>query len=146
MREKKLYLRNLLLKRFDWMEDCVLQQAEKSGYGQVTPAMNRLFGHMKGQPVGLSELARRLGISRQAVHKLASDAAKHGLVEFVASPNDARVVLLRFTKSGWAMSESAARDFDAIEARLAARIGEKQLSELKRLLALAWSEDEEPMT
>lgn len=145
MPKKKIYLRNLLLKRFDWMEDRVLEHAEKSGYGQITPAMNRLFAHMKGQPVGLSELARRLGVSRQAVHKLANDAAKHGLIEFVSSPNDDRVVMLRFTENGWAMSESAARDFDAIEERLAARIGKKQLGELKRLLALAWSEDEEPM-
>jgi DNA-binding MarR family transcriptional regulator len=143
MRHKKTHLRPLLLMRSDWMEERVLQKAEQSGYGQITPAMNRLFAHMTGQPIGLSELARRLGVSRQAVHKLANEAAKHGLVEFVACDTDARVVNLQFSAAGWTMSERASRDFDAIDAQLVKRLGAKNVAELKRLLSLAWSEDEE---
>lgn len=142
MASKSTYLRNLLLHRFDWMEERVLKSAVASGYPYITPAMNRLFSQMWGQPVGLSELSRRLGISRQAVHKLASEAARHGLVEFVASNEDARVVMLRFTEAGWAMSARAARDFESIEAAIAAKLGAAKLAQLKALLAEPWGDEE----
>lgn len=141
-RKQKAFLRNLLLHRFEWMEEQVLQRAAEANYQFITPAMNRLFAHMWGQPVGLSDLSRRLGITRQAVHKVASDAARHGLVEFVESTVDARVVMLRFTEKGWAMSDSASRDFEAIETALIKKIGAENVHELKRILSLAWGDNE----
>lgn len=142
MSQRKTYLRTLLLRRFAWMEERAMQRAKANGYSGVTPAMNRLFGHMGGRAVGLSELARSMDVSRQAVHRLANEAAKLGLAEFVVSPDDARVVRLQFTQAGWEMSATAARDFDDIEQQLKARMGAKNLNELKRLLALPWDDEE----
>lgn len=142
MQPHKTLLRHLLLARSDWMEARVMEGAHRNGYGEVTTAMNRLFAQLRGRPVGLSELARALSVSRQAVHQLANEAARLGLVEFVASENDGRVKLLRFTQKGWAMSDSAARAFAAIEAELAQQIGTQDLAELKRILGKAWSTDE----
>lgn len=136
------FLRTLLLRRSEWMEERVLQAAARNGYEAITPAMNRLFGHMRSRPIGLSTLARQLGISRQAVHVLAREAEALGLVELVASQEDARVKLVRFTKAGWAMSDCAAREHELLERELAARIGERDLETLRRILGRAWSEDE----
>lgn len=143
MSTRKIYLRNLLLKRFDWIEERSLELARIKGYAHVTPAMSRMFGHMSGTPTGLSELARRLGVSRQAVHRLAQDAAKAGLVEFVPSVDNARIVRVQFTQAGWAMSATAARSFESIEVALKERIGARNLAELKRILDLAWDDEEE---
>jgi DNA-binding MarR family transcriptional regulator len=136
------YLRTLLMRRSEWMEARVLEAAARNGYGAITPAMNRLFGHMRKRPTGLSTLARQLGISRQAVHVLAREAEALGLVEFIASEEDARVKLLRFTKAGWAMSNCAAREHDALERELAAQIGERDLETLRRILGRPWSAEE----
>ena len=143
MQPHKTLLRHLLLARSDWMEARVMEGAARNGYDGVTTAMNRLFAQLRGRPVGLSELARALSVSRQAVHQLANEAARLGLVEFVASENDGRVKLLRFTQKGWAMSDSAARAFEAIEAELAQQIGAQDLAELKRILGKPWSADEQ---
>ncbi|MFP5467993.1 MAG: MarR family winged helix-turn-helix transcriptional regulator [Gammaproteobacteria bacterium] len=134
----KHLLRHLLLARSDWMEQRVMELAERNGYPHVTTAMNRLFAHLGGKPLGLSELARRLAVSRQAVHKLAQEAEKLGLVEFVASEDDKRVKLLRFSQKGWRMSEKAAASFAEIEQELASCIGEQDLESLRRILALPW--------
>jgi len=141
-RPPRPYLRTLLLRRTEWMEARVLEAARRNDYAGITPAMNRLFGHMRSRPVGLSDLARRLGVSRQAVHEIVRQAQAMGLVELFASPDDARIKLVRFTEAGWAMSESAARELRAIERSLAERIGECDLETLCRILALPWSEDE----
>lgn len=139
---KKAYLRNLLLHRVDWMEERVLQKAKQHGYDQVTPAMSRMFGHMSSRPIPLSDLARGLGVSRQAVHRLATEATRLGLVEFVSCTDNARIVRLQFTQAGWAMSAQAAKDFEEIEVILRERLGPENLAELKRLLAIAWDESE----
>lgn len=140
MAPRKTYLRNLLLQRSAWFEARVVECARANGYDRVTPAMARMFGHMSHRPIGLSALARRLGISRQAVHKCASDAAQLGLLEFLPAPDNARVVRVRYTAAGRAMESLARRDFGRIEDQLRQRIGAEALEELKRLLALAWDE------
>ncbi len=136
-------LHQLLMQRSQWMNTRLLDRASRHGYGDVTDAMARMFAHLaKGRPLGLSELARRLAVSRQAVHQLANEAAALGLIEFVPSESDGRVKLLRFTQKGWAMSDAAVRELQTIEAELAAQIGAEDLAALKRILAKAWSADE----
>ena len=90
--------------------------------------------------VAVEPLARRLGVSRQAVHKLALEAERLGLVEFVPSEEDGRVKLLRFSQKGWRMSEEAAAAFVRMEEELARHIGKDNVEELRRILALPWPE------
>jgi len=142
MKPHEPLLRNLLLARSEWMEARMMENAERRGYGEVTTGMSRMFAHLAGRPIGLSELARRLAVSRQAVHQMANEAARLGLVEFVSSESDGRVKLLRFTQEGWTMSETAVRELQAIEDELARRIGPRDLEELRRILGKAWSDDE----
>ena len=140
------YLRTLLMRRTDWMESRVLEAASRNGYGAITPAMNRLFGHMRSRAMSLSELARQLGVSRQAVHQIAGQAQMLGLVELLANAQDARVKLVRFTSAGRAMSNCAALELEAIERSLAERLGERDLKALKRILSRVWSNDEPPLS
>lgn len=76
--------------------------------------------------VTVSELARHLGLTRQAVQRLADDMASDGLVEFVENPSDARAMHLLLTEAGrttyhnalereWQWTNAIAADFDAEE-------------------------------
>ncbi len=120
-----------------------MESAQRAGYGGVTMAMNRMFAQLHGKPIGLSELARRLSVSRQAVHQLASEAAAMGLVEFVRSERDGRVKLLRFTQQGWVMVDSAMAAFERIEQELVRQFGAADVAALRRILAQPWSADEQ---
>lgn len=142
MNAQKLNLRDLLLKRSRWVEEHVLEKAESNGYGDITPAMNRLYAHLGGRTLTLSELARRLSISRQAVHKMAQEGIAAGYVEMLSSPTDARVKLLRFSDKGRAMAASATGALEELEVGLAREIGEAQLNRIKTLLAMPWSTEE----
>ena len=143
MGTKKAYLRRLLLDRSNWIEQRLIDHAEINGYGDVTPAMSRLFAHLAGsKPISLSELGRRLSVTRQAVHKLANEAARLNYVEFFDSEDDARIKLLRFTQRGRDMAKSAEKELDGIEAELTLQIGETRLTQLKSTLALPWEEAE----
>jgi DNA-binding MarR family transcriptional regulator len=133
-------LRFLLAQRYAWMENRLHAGAEQRGYGYITPAMSRMFGQMGKEPVSLSELARRLIVSRQAVHQLANEALRHGLVELVDSPTNRRVRLLKFTPLGEQMFASGTADLLEIERQLAARLGESDMAELLRILSKDWGD------
>jgi DNA-binding MarR family transcriptional regulator len=134
------YLRYLLAHRTNWMEQQLYAGAAEEGYGYVTPAMSRMFGQMGKEPVSLSELARRLIVSRQAVHQMANEAVRHGLVELVDSPTNKRVRLVKFTEQGRAMFASGTKTLAKIERGLGKRIGSEDLETLRRILAKNWDE------
>jgi DNA-binding MarR family transcriptional regulator len=75
------------------------------------------------KPVTVSELARYMGLTRQAVQRLTDDMAGDGLVEFVHNPGDARAMHLILTEAGkaaydealereWQWTNAIAEDFD----------------------------------
>jgi DNA-binding MarR family transcriptional regulator len=136
------YLRHLLLSRSDWMEHRLYDGAARHGYGDMTPAMSRMCGHLADGPLSLSELARRLAVSRQAVHRLAADTEALGYVECVESKTDARLKLLRFTDKGRTMAAAARGELEAIEAQLAQVLGPERLAQLMDLLALPWTPED----
>ena len=136
---RKPLLRNLLFARFEWMEAQVVERAKQRGYFVASGAMNKLLSHLGAQPIGLSELARRVGVSRQAVHQIATEAASAGIVEFVTSETDKRVKLLQYTARGRELVAQAAADFKEIEREVAAAIGQEDLETLRRILAKPWS-------
>ncbi len=76
--------------------------------------------------VTVSELARHMGLTRQAVQRHADEMASDGLVEVVENPGDARAMHLLLTESGiatyhaslereWQWTNVMAEDFDAAE-------------------------------
>ena len=131
-------LRYLLAQRSAWMEAQLYDGADAEGYGYVTPAMSRMFGLMGKEPVSLSELARRLIVSRQAVHQMANEAVRHGLVELVDSPTNKRVRLVRFTPKGEAMFDCGTRTLARIEQGLIERLGGEDVETLRCILAKEW--------
>jgi DNA-binding MarR family transcriptional regulator len=135
-------LRNLLMSRHELLYDRAFATAADYGYGDVTPAMARLFVQVARGPIGISELARRLAISRQSVHETVSIACDLGLVELVDDPADRRVRIVQFTESGKRMSRAVLAVDRRMERELARRIGARNVATLKRLLSLDWGSDE----
>ncbi len=133
-----LNLRQLLLKRSAWFEEQVVEAADRYGYGFVTPAMNRLFAHMPRHPVSISTLARRLSVSRQAVHQVVTEACRRGILELVLDDADARLRKVRFTEKGRMMQRSATHAVEEIEAELERRLGPDDFATLRRILGSPW--------
>jgi DNA-binding MarR family transcriptional regulator len=134
-------LRTLLRTRLEWVEDRLMKNAEKNGYGYVTPSMARLYSYLGSAPVPMSELARRLKISRQAVHQLVTEGINANFLEVIDSPEDKRIKLVKFSADGKKMSAVALAEIHQAEEDLAKIIGESNVKELRRILELDWPED-----
>jgi len=131
-------LKQLLLARSDWFAREIMKGVKSSDYAFITPAQSRLLAHMGGKPMSMAELARRLAISRQAVHKTVTELARRGVLEVQDDPARGNSKLVVYTDRGRQLNRAGAQIIDRIEDRLARRIGAAGLAELKRLLAAEW--------
>ena len=131
-------LRNLLLSRYELLYERGFATAGEHGYGDVTPAMARLFIVVARGRFSISELARRLAISRQSVHETVRMACNMGLVELAEDPDNRRVRIVRFTENGKRMSRTVLSVDRRMERELAGRIGAHNVAMLKRILGLEW--------
>ena len=134
-------LRTLLRSRLEWVEDQLMQNAEKNGYGYITPSMARLYSYLGESPVPMSELARRLKISRQAVHQLVTEGLNSDFLEVIDCPDDKRIKMVKFSKNGKKMSDIALTEIHQSEQDLIKCLGEDNVKELRRILELKWPRD-----
>lgn len=131
-------LRVLLRTRLEWVEEHLIQNAEKNGYGYITPSMARLYSYLGNSAVPMSELARHLKISRQAVHQLVTEGVNSGFLELLNCPKDKRIKMVKFSIEGKKMAEVALEEINNAEEKLKQKIGEDNVRELRRILELKW--------
>jgi DNA-binding MarR family transcriptional regulator len=133
-------LKQLLLARNEWFARALEREIARSPYAYLTPAEGRLLAHMAGKPSHMAELARRLGVSRQAVHKTVTALAHRGILELAHDPARGNTKLVLYTEKGREVNREGAGLIAGIEARLEARIGAMALEELKAILGADWGE------
>lgn len=128
----------LLMQGFRWFHDGLLIALHTSGWPAITPGQSLLFPQLDPDGTTQSELARRLGVSRQAVHQLVSELVSMGLLEVVQDPSSQRSKLVRLTDSGRDSVKTALATFEVIEERLSARIGDRHVRALRGALEADW--------
>ena len=77
----------------------VLDELRRRGHADLRPSHGYIVQHLLTAPRGVTELAKLLGISQQAVSKSVAELAAGGYVEDVPS-DDARVRRLALTARG----------------------------------------------
>ncbi len=106
-------------------------------FANATPAEARLFAALRGGERSISDLARVMGVTRQAVHHTVHRLIDAGVVELVPSGHSRREKLVTITQAGNRVRITTAANLRRIEAEIADRLGkggEKKIAELRRLL------------
>jgi len=67
---------------------------------QLRRSHTMLLPHIALEGTRMSELAERLGVSKQAITQLVDELEGHGMVERIADPDDARARRVVFTQRG----------------------------------------------
>jgi len=113
-------------------ERALARVKEKAPRGRVTPrpAHTALFPHIALEGSRVSEVARRAGISKQAVSQLVDDLEAMGLVERKADPTDARARRVVWTARGRRGLLEGLASLAALEAELEAAVGAAQWQSL----------------
>jgi DNA-binding MarR family transcriptional regulator len=105
----------------------------------VRPAHTALFPHLDFDGIRLTDLAARVGVSKQAIGQLVDDLAALGMVERTGDPADRRAKRIRFSRRGYAALMQGLGTLREIEQALDAAIGRRRMRELHETLKLVIS-------
>ncbi|MBO6936513.1 MAG: MarR family transcriptional regulator [Deltaproteobacteria bacterium] len=115
------------------------------GTARPRPAHMALFPHIALEGTRPSELAKKLGISKQAVGQLVGELEAMGVVERQPDPDDGRAKRVVFTEQGLQGILEGLAHLRRVEAELAEAIGEDTMASLREaLLVLHDHLDTEP--
>ena len=102
----------------------------------VRAAHTALFPHLDFEGIRLTELAARVGVTKQAVGQLVDDLAAVGMVERLDDPDDRRAKRIRFSRKGYGALMHGLGVLREIEQSLTAAVGARRMRELHETLGL----------
>ncbi|MDP2317083.1 MAG: MarR family transcriptional regulator [Pseudomonadota bacterium] len=114
----------------------VARTSRELGVPGLRTAHMQVLPHLDLQGTRATEIARRMGISKQAVGELLDEIEAMGVIERVPDPTDGRARIVRFTESGRAGLLAGLGVLAEVEAELAARVGTETIARLKADLAV----------
>lgn len=111
---------------------------ETSGFDEIQPAHASAIQPLWEMPEGarITTLASAARITKQSMSALVDHLEKHGYVERLDDPDDARATRVRLTARGKAYGRAARAFGRELEVELAEKIGEKRLEDLRATLEL----------
>ena len=134
----KIPLGQLLQKAHTGFQQSLLKRFQGTEWEALTGADLNLLASLNCGATHGSELARRLGISRQAVNKLLTNLVDIGAVELEIDPKKRNQKIIVITPKGESLIHMALEKMENLEEEIAQKIGEKDASELRRLLEINW--------
>ena len=118
-----------------WSERVLSLVNADAGAPVVREAHTRLFPHLLGQSgIRITELAKALGVTKQAVQPLVAELTELGMVRLEPDPLDARARRVHLTDHGVAAMVHGTGVLLRVEAEIAPQLAPRDLVQLKRLL------------
>lgn len=117
-------------------ERALARAASDPARSPVRAAHTALFPHLDFEGIRLTDLAARVGVTKQAVGQLVDDLVRLGMVERVGDPADKRAKRVRFSRRGHAALLHGLGILREVEETLATDVGRRRMRELHETLKL----------
>ena len=112
----------------------IFEGFERRGFGDLRPGHQHVLIHIDDEGTTLRDLARRAGISKQAMFGFVQDLENRGYLERIPDPADGRAKLIRTTDRGERSFEAAWHTLKEIEERWKRIVGARRLQEFRVVL------------
>ena len=111
-------------------EQAIARIEVPEGLPRLRAAHTSLFPHIDHGGTRLTELARRLGISKQAVGQLVDELEQMGMLERIADPSDGRAKLIKFSNAPGRSLLDGMAALQSFEVELGEAIGSERMEAL----------------
>ena len=129
----------LLWRAAEGWRDEMLRRLAGEGFDDITPADSDLVALIGPSGLGLSDLARRRGVSKQAAQEKVRGLVSRGYLRLDPDPGDRRALRVSFDARGLAMITALAAIKRTMQAEVEARLGQDATAALHAgLAALRW--------
>ena len=127
-----------LFQRFCWLDEGLQARLHDHGWPDVNRPQSMVMTNIVSGIVRPSDIARNLGVSRQAIHSTINQMVKLGIVQLEVDPGDRRHMIVSLTDLGARMRRDAQRSMDALTAQIAAVLGQDKFDALLAALEADW--------
>ena len=132
------YLIVPLLEGFEWFDGSLQSSLHERGWPTLTRPESMVMIHIILGLTRPSDVARKLGLTRQTIHATLNNMITKGLVALEGDADDKRAKRIALTVQGEAMRKDAQHIAGLMFAELQARIGKSQVSALISALSEDW--------
>ncbi len=133
-----------LFQRFCWLDEGLQARLHDHGWPDVNRPQSMVMTNIVSGIVRPSDIARNLGLSRQAIHSTINQMVKLGIVQLEVDPGDRRHMIVSLTDLGARMRKDAQRSMDALTAQIAAALGQDKFDALLAALEADWGDNIAP--
>jgi len=122
--------------RSAWTEliDEVFEKLVAAGFEDLRPVHKPILRDLLTSNLRPSELAARLGLSKQAANDLVREFEAKGYITLEADPDDGRAKRIVATDRGWQASETAQAASHTVGSRWAELVGEERYAVFEEVL------------
>lgn len=114
----------------------MLELMSARGHAETRIAHVSLTRNLDVEGTGLTELARRASMSKQAMGELVDQCAALGLVDRVADPDDGRARIVMFTPAGLKWLDAFRDAVDVAEKEMRVELGKATMDAILKGLAV----------
>lgn len=132
------YLMIDLLSAVYWFDEALQAGLRAKGHQPASRSQSMILANIAAGVQRPSELAKNLGVSRQAMSLALGEMAARGLVEIEPDPNDGRAQRVVFSPRSVAIRRDAIAVMIALEDELSKRIGKTRLNALRAAFGADW--------
>lgn len=129
-----------LLKDFYWIELGIRSYLRARGNPEFSRSEGMVIANISLGYSRPSDIARQLGISRQAIHVTIQQMKRKGIVDLVKDPDDRRIKLVVITDLARQMNDDGMVAMSILWEELGRRLGPAQLAKAANVLAADWGE------
>lgn len=127
-----------LLRAYYWMDESLQNGLQKAGYLPRTRTQTMILINISNGVTRAAELARVLGVSRQAIQQQINELERDDLVTQLPDPDDRRANRIVFSERGSQLINAALATLRQSEQALAIRLGYETVNQLRRALMADW--------
>jgi DNA-binding MarR family transcriptional regulator len=135
--DKPLLMRGLL-HAFYWCDEGLQKSLAAGGWPSLSRTQSMIMVNLSDGITRPAELARAIGVSRQAIQRTLMEMEQEGLVRLVPDPQDGRAKIVQPSSQGKGIYTAALRTIATIEAELERRLGKKAVNDLRKILDADW--------
>lgn len=127
-----------LLQGFYWFDEGLQNYLSACGWPDVTRPQSMVMANIIMGVTRPSDIARRLGVSRQAIHVTLKSMIDLDMIELVDDPKSKRTSVVMLTTVGKAMRVDAQNGMRMMLTELVSRLGKQRLQQAATVLGADW--------